>query len=172
MIENGNDRELPQRDLSALELCEETWQMRLKCVMLRICNKKKPIRKTDYQLHGHSLEVLDPSKYPTTTEDLSWYKHIQNTVSKGFERRNLRDCTPPVKASTYKIIVCPILEYASPGWDPHQQGNIKALEPVQRRTARYVINDFIRTLGCITKMLDYLEWESLEALTILGASLK
>ena len=173
MIENDNDRELLQRDLLALELWEETWQMRFnptKCVVLRISNKKKPTRKTDYQLHGHILEVVDASKYlgVTLTEDLSWDKHIQNTVSKGnrtvgFLRRNLRDCTPPVKASTFKIMVRPILEYASPVWDPHLQANIKALEQVQRRAARYVFNDFsTRTPGCVTKMLDDLEWEPLE----------
>ena len=29
VIENDNDRELLQRDLSALELCEETWQKKI-----------------------------------------------------------------------------------------------------------------------------------------------
>ena len=143
VIENDNDRELLQRDLSALELWEETSQMRFnptKCAVLRISNKKSPTCKTIYQLHGHTLEVVDASKYlgVTLTEDLSWDKHIQNIVSKGYRtvsflRRNLRDCTPPVKASTYKIMVRPILcilEYASPVWDPYQQTDIKALEQV------------------------------------------
>ena len=173
VTENENDRELLQRDLSTLELWEETWQMRFnptKRVVLRISNKKKPTRKTDYQLHGHILEVVDASKYlgVTLTEDLSWDKHIQNTVSKanrtvGFLLRNLSDCTPTVKASTFKIMVLPIFEYASPVWDPHLQANIKAFEQVQRRAARYVFNDFsTRTPGCVTKMLDDLEWEPLE----------
>ena len=55
VIENDNDRELLQRNLSALELWEETWQMRFnptKCVVLRISNKKSPTCKTNYQLHG------------------------------------------------------------------------------------------------------------------------
>ena len=57
----------------------------------------------------------------TLTEDLSWHKHIKNTVTKGnrtvgFLRRNHRVCTPHVKASTYKILVRLILEYASPVW--------------------------------------------------------
>ena len=62
-----------------------------KCAVLRISNKKKPTRKTDYQLHGHILEVVDASKYlgVTLTEDLSWDKHIQNTVSKGEQNRRL-----------------------------------------------------------------------------------
>ena len=75
----------------------------------------------------------------------------------------LEACTPPVKASTYKIMVRPILEYASPLWDPYQQTDIKALEQAQRRAARYVFNDYsTRTPGCVTKMLDDLEWEPLE----------
>ena len=76
VIENDNNRELLQRDLSALELWEETWQMRFnptKCVVLRISNKKSPTCKTNYQLHGHTLEVVDASKYlgVTLTEALS-----------------------------------------------------------------------------------------------------
>ena len=56
-----------------------------------------------------------------------------------------------------------MLEYASPVWDPHQQANIKALDQVQRPAARYVFNDYLtRTPGCITKMLNDLEWEPLE----------
>ena len=48
VIENDNDSELLQRDLSALELWEETWQMRLnpsKCVVLSIFDKMKHTRK-------------------------------------------------------------------------------------------------------------------------------
>lgn len=173
VIDNDTDRELLQRDLSALELWEEAWQMSFnptKCVVLRISSKKKKARQTTYQLHGHTLEVVDASKYlgVALTDDLSWDQHIQNTVGKanrtiGFLRRNLRDCTRPVKDLTYKTMVRPILEYSSTVWDPHQQANIKSLEQVQRRAARYVFNDFSsRTPGCVTKMLDDLNWEPLE----------
>ena len=60
-------------------------------------------------------------------------------------------------------MVRPILEYASPIWDPYQQTDIKSLEQVQRRAARYVFNDYSTiTPGSVTKMLDDLEWEPLE----------
>ena len=73
--------------------------------------------------------------------------------------QSIQKCTPPVKASTFNIMVRPIFEYASPVWDPHLQANIKALE----HAARYVFDDFsTRTPGCVTKMLDDLEWEPLE----------
>lgn len=173
VIDNDADRELLQRDLSALERWEEAWQMSFnptKCVMLRISSKRKTARQTTYQLHGHTLEVVDASKYlgVTLTEDLSWDKHIQNTIGKanrtiGFLRRNLKDCTPAVKDLTYKTMVRPILEYSSTVWDPHQQASIKSLEQVQRRAARYVFNDYsTRTPGCVTKMLEDLNWEPLE----------
>ena len=170
--DNDTDRELLQRGLSALELWEEAWQMSFnptKCVVLRISSKEKKTRQTTYQLHGHILEVVNASKYlgVALTDDLSWDQRIQNTVGKanrtiGFLRRNLRDCTR-VKDLTYKTMVRPILEYSSTVWDPHQQANIKCLEQVQRRAARYVFNDFSsRTPGCVTKMLDDLNWEPLE----------
>ena len=112
------DRQLLQRDLSALERWEKAWQMSFnptKCVMLRISSKKKRLVRQP-QLHGHTLEVVDASKYlgVALIEDLSWDKRIQNTIRKanktiGFLRRNLS--THPVR--TYKTMVHPILEYSS-----------------------------------------------------------
>ena len=66
VIENDKDKELLQRDLSALELWEEAWHMSFnptKCVVLRISKKKKTARQIHYQLHGRTLEVVNASKY-------------------------------------------------------------------------------------------------------------
>ena len=174
MIESDSDRTLLQRDLSALEQWEQTWQMSFnpaKCVLMRISTKKnKKVLHTQYQLHGHTLDVYDISKYlgVTIKVDLSWDAHVQNIVAKanrtvGFLRRNLKDCKPQVKDVAYKTMVRPILEYASPVWDPHTQANIKSLEQVQRRAARFVSSDYqSRTPGCVTKMLDDIKWEPLK----------
>ena len=75
-----------QKDISALEHWEKTWQMSfnpIKCVVLRISLKKK-VLPTQYELHGHTLEVVDSSKYLDVTikDELSWGTRIQNTVSK------------------------------------------------------------------------------------------
>ena len=54
---------------------------------------------------------------------------------------------------------------ASTVWDPHHQGDIKILEQVQRRAARYVFNGYdytIRTPGCVKAMVNDIGWESLE----------
>ena len=96
-------------------------------------------------------------------------KHIQNITNKGnrtlsFIRRNLRECTVPVKSATYTTMVRPSLEYASTVWDTPIQAHIKQLESVQRRAARYVhvYNDYhSRTPGCVTKMVENLNSEPL-----------
>ena len=98
--------------------------------MHRIATNQQHVIPTQYMytLHGHTLEVVDSAKYlgVTISEDLQWSKHIDNTVSKanrtmGFIRRNLRDCTKPVKAATYTTMARPTLEYALSGTHIHLQ---------------------------------------------------
>jgi len=57
-------------------------------------------------------------------------------------RRNLHLCSPQIKENAYKSIIRPHLEYASPAWNPHTSRNINKLEAVQRRAARFVMNDY------------------------------
>ena len=125
---------------------------------------------TQYTLHGHTLEVVDSDKYlgVTISEDLQWSKHIDKTVSKanrtmGFIRRNLRDCTKPVKAAAYTTMARPTLECASTVWDPHSSAETHKLEQVQRRAARFVHNNYTeRTPGCVTHMVQNLGWQPLQ----------
>ena len=103
-----------------------------KCVVLRIAPKNKKILQSEYKLHGHILETEEASSFlgVTITDNLTWDKHIQNITNKGnrtlgFIRRNLRDCTVPVKAATYTAMVRPSLAYASTVWDTPNQAHIK-----------------------------------------------
>ena len=106
--------------------------------------------------------MVDSSKYlgVTIKHDLSWGTQIQNIVSEanrtlGFLRRNMKECTKPVKDLTYKAMIRPTMEYSSTVWDPVLQIHITTLEQLQRRVARCVCNDFqFRTPGCVTKMID------------------
>ena len=66
---------------------------------------------TTYTLHGHTLEVVYAIKYlgVTITESLTSDKHIGNITSKasrtlGLIRRNLGECTSPVKEASYKAM--------------------------------------------------------------------
>ena len=117
-----------------------------------------------------TLEVVEASKHlgVTITNDLSWNRHIDNVAAKGnrtlgFIRRNLGECIKQVRETSYLTIVRPTLEYAAMVWDPSTQTLIQTLENVQRRAARFVINDYTnRTPGGVTSMLTSLEWQTLE----------
>ena len=128
-INNTKDSDLLQQDLSALERWGNEWQMSFnptECTVIRVSPRKtKPVLPTHYQLHGHTLEVVEASKHlgVTITNDLSWDRHIDNVAAKGnrtvgFIRRNLRECTKQVRETSYLTIVRPTLEYAAMVWDP------------------------------------------------------
>ena len=149
-----------------------TWQMKFnadKCFTIRITNSRNPIR-VDCKIHDQHLNLVPDSKYLVVSLDqtLSWKTHINNVTAKayrtiGFLRRNMTGCPKIAKDRTYKALIRPQLEYASPAWDTHTQNLSHQLESVQRRAARYVCSDFhSRTPGCVTDMLRSLEWESLQ----------
>ena len=52
----------------------------------------------------------------------------------------------------YKSLVRPLLEYSSGAWDPYTKGNVKKLEMVQRRAARYVLNQY-NNASSVSEML-------------------
>jgi hypothetical protein len=57
----------------------------------------------------------------------------------------------------------PVLEYASPVWDPHQITTTRDIEQVQRRAARFAYNCYQdNSTGCVTNLLNSLQWESLQ----------
>ena len=53
------------------------------------------------------------------------------------------------------------LDYCSTIWNPYQQGQIKKIDMVQRRAARYVTNRN-HNRSSVTDMLDHLGWDTLE----------
>ena len=87
--------------------------------------------------------------------------HIQNICVKanqtiGFLRRNLNMGAVSIKQQAYFSLVCPLVEYSSTVWDPYSQKNIKKLEMVQRRAARYVLHRHHNT-SSITDMFEKLK---------------
>ena len=143
------------------------------CSVIHILpSKRKHIIDSSYTLHGQTLETVKEGKYlgVTISNNLTWTRHTENVIGKGnktlaFLRRNFTDCTTQVKAVTYMYttMVRPTLEYETTVWDPYLQKDIKAVEHVQRRAARYGPNDYsTRTPGCVTGMVNKLQLESLE----------
>ena len=147
------------------------WQMPFnpkKCEFLRITNKKSPLIHT-YYIAISPIKEVTSTKYLGVLIDhkLTWNDHIQSIVHKaaqvnGFLYRNLRQCPAHIKAICYKSMVRPILEYASSVWDPHTTANIQKLESVQRRAARFCLNDHSH-YSSVTNMLLLLNLPSLQS---------
>ena len=76
-------------------------------------------------------------------------------------QRNLKVSSIKTKELAYKALIRPHLEYASTVWCPWQQGLSAMLEKVQRRAARFVLNDYSHH-SSVTNMLSRLQWDSLE----------
>ncbi|KAL8624779.1 hypothetical protein ACOMHN_002472 [Nucella lapillus] len=97
---------------------------------------------------------------------MEWNKHVDNIVAKagrtlGFLRRNLKIASTTLREKAYLVFVRPLLEYACSVWDPYLEGEIKQIEAIQRRAARFVTNRYHRTAS-VTQMLERLGWPSLQ----------
>ena len=135
-----------QDDLRQLEDWESKWQMEFhpgKCQVVHFTRSSKPI-KTTYILHNQHLDAVASAKYLgiTLASDLSWKPHIAATTAKanrslGFLKRNLQVSSPPIKEKAYISLVRPQLEYATTVWDPYHQNQVRPIEMVQRRAARW-----------------------------------
>ena len=121
-----------------------------------------------YTIHGHVLEEVDKAKYlgVNIQKNLSWNQHINQIANKAnntiaFLQRNLGKCPQKAKEACFKTLARPMVEYASVIWDPFTEENIKKLEMVQRRGARFFFGDYRRT-SSVTTMLNQLQWTSLQ----------
>ena len=82
---------------------------------------------------------------------------LEITALLGLIKRNLWDCPRKVRETAYTSIVRPKLEYASASWDPHYKKDISTLERVQRKAARFCLQNFSKTAS-VTDMLSDLKW--------------
>ena len=138
-----------------------------KCQVLTTTKKRKPIH-YEYSLNGHILQHVTSAKYLgcTLNSKLDWGDHINIICNKtnrtvSFLRRNLNIASTSTKETAYKTLARPTLEYASSAWDPYEKGDIKRLESVQRRAARFVKNNY-HNRSSVSDMITDLKWKPLE----------
>ena len=97
---------------------------------------------------------------------MDWDDHINIICGKansalGFLRRNLKVSSSSIQEKAYKAFVRPLLEYAPAVWDPYEQKHKQAVEKVQRRAARFVLNRYHNT-SSVSGMIAQLGWKSME----------
>ena len=170
VIAQASDAKTLQGDLRTLESWEASWDMQFnpsKCQVIHITRSRKPIQ-TTYQLHNTILEATTSAKYlgVDISDDLTWETHI-NRITKtanqtlGFLKRNIKIHSEELKATAYKALVRPKLEYCCTVWSPYQQTLIQQIEAVQRRAARWVKRNYRQTAS-VSDMLQELGWRTLE----------
>ena len=124
-------------------------------------------------MSGEKIEGIRDTKYLgiTFNSKLKWTTHISKINSEankmlGLLWTNLRHCQRNIKEAAYKSYVRPKVEYCSSIWDPYTQKDIKKIEMVQHRGARFVTNTpHHRQSGpqtSITKIINDLGWKSLQ----------
>ena len=169
-ISSPTDRHILQNDIDTLHSWSNTWQMHFnpsKCNMMHISTKgNSPPH--PYHLAGVQLEAVREHRYlgVTFSDSLSWNQHVDAQCRKasrilGLLRRTLGRCGQATKATAYKSLARPYLEYSASAWDPHTLHNTKQLEQVQRRAARFVTNTY-STYERVTPLLVRLHWQPLQ----------
>lgn len=118
-----------------------------------------------YSLDGHVLQHVSDNPYLGLqfSSNLKWNIHISKVANKanstlGFLRRNLKFCPKACKLTAYVSLVRSTLEYGSIVWDPYLKQDVDMLEKIQRKAARFILNDYrSRTPGSVSNMLDELD---------------
>ena len=105
-----------------------------KCVVLKI----RQSLNYAYTLNGEILEVVEEQKGITIYENLKRSTHIKYITTKanqciGLIKRCFESRWEKIINTLYETMIRPVLEYASPAWNPFYRKDIDELEKVQKR---------------------------------------
>jgi len=97
----------------------------------------------NYSLMGTLIPETSSCKYLgiILRSDLSWADQVNYTVKKAwkalhFTMRILKKGNSNTKRLAYMSLVRPILEYGAVCWDPYREGQISALDRVQKESGQ------------------------------------
>jgi ribonuclease P/MRP protein subunit RPP40 len=149
-IHSMEDHFILQEDLAKLEQWAENWDMKFnpsKCYTMSIKNRGEKSSHF-YSLCNQFLKAVSHNPYlgVLLSDNLTFASHINNVCAKsarmlGFLGRNLRSCPTKLRELAYVSMCRSTLEYASQIWDPHLRSECDRLEKIQRRAARFVVQD-------------------------------
>ena len=170
-ITSITDCKILQSDLDVLYLWSKNWDIEFntdKCKILTVTNKKNII-KHQYKMEKSKLRNVEQEKYlgVIINNRLSWLPHAKMisccaSLKRQFLQRNLSTCNRDIKLQCYKTYVrSPIIEYASPVWDTNNKNVMKKVESVQRKSARFILNDYNKD-SSVSKMIKKLNLDSIE----------
>ena len=117
-----------------------------KCALMQFTTTSSKLQHS-YNMKGQTLETVQHHPYlgVELSDNMKFNLHINNISKKAssvleFLKRNLKHCPQKIKERAYQSLVRPKLENVSSVWNPQQKTQIKQLEQVQRKAARFVTN--------------------------------
>jgi hypothetical protein len=141
-VKNNNDMENLQTDLNrlakwAVENAMKINPTKSKVVCFTRAGVKEPL---NYTLGSTVIPEASSCKYSgiILSSDIIWSDQVNWTVKKAwnafhFTMRILKKGNSNTKSLAYTSSVRPILEYGAACWDPYREGQIHALDRVQKK---------------------------------------
>jgi hypothetical protein len=135
-----------QTDLIKINNWCETWLLTLnidKCHVLHLGHNNPKI---NYMLGANTIQsvVTERDLGVVVSNDFKWTNHISAIVKKAnskiflIKKAFLLPLSVPLFLALYKTYVRPLLEFATPAWNPYYARDIDLLERVQRRATKMV----------------------------------
>ena len=119
-----------------------------KCYILPV-NKSPIVQPFFYQLDNAIIKYVQSYPYlgVTLQHDLKYGEHVNKITCKagkvlGLCQRNLKHCPQKLKELAYFSLVRSMLDNCASIWDPYLAADIRKLETIQRRAARFVTRDY------------------------------
>lgn len=154
-VVTSNDCTQLQLDLLSLEQWCNTWRLNLnqrKCTHLRLSlsNQASLLQTVEYKICETTLESVTSQRDlgVIVTNTLSWSLHYGKLCQKAYNalhliKRSLPESAPvTLKKQLYISLVRSFLSYCSQVWKPRYAKDISCLERIQRRSTKYILNDY------------------------------
>ena len=150
IVDSKENESKLQDDLTELQNWADKWQISFnnkKCHLLSVQKKGHHVN-SQYKLYGNILKIVEHHPYLgiELQSDLKWDHHIKQITGKA----TLSRCPEHTKERAYAALVRPPVDFASAVWDPHLKKDIKEVEKMQRRAARFVNGVYQREDGIVT----------------------
>ena len=151
-IRNISDCLSMQKDLQNLTIWSQCWKLNFnvaKCALLRFSSGCSSVI-FNYTINDNLISAQETHRDLgiIMSSDLSWREHMKSILCRAYKTLNLvrrsfsRGHSPQTKKIIYLSLIRSQLTYCSQIWRPHLLKDIVALEKIQRRATKYVLNDY------------------------------